>query len=270
MDESFDKFIQHKGLSINKEAMAPNSLESILLNYKGRIECDTFLLRDGNIAIINEKEFGKSRAEIENLNLNELEKLRINTLCTETDQMVPLLDEFIGLAADTDTSVALEIRSSTIEKSKELTLKIIEQLTNMQKTGGFKSNPEFIISKLSLQSFSVQVLKTINEIGQLQKQKFNTTLFWPSDEVWAEKVEVFDWKVVNELNNRDLTWQEKGIEVAVKNQVTEIEFQPFVITKELIEKAHSYGLKVGVAVTKNEDLAKKLIEDGVDYIKTEK
>jgi len=85
--EEFNRFIQHKGLK-NNEGM-PNSLESIVKNYKGKIECDAYLLKDGNIAIIHERDFNLNKADVENLDLAGLEALRLTS--SDREMSPPLL-----------------------------------------------------------------------------------------------------------------------------------------------------------------------------------
>ena len=212
-----------------------------------------------------------SREEIENLDLKELEALKLKSAGKESTHSVPLMSEFLNLSADADTALLLEIRSSSPEKSLALTQKILDQIIEMEKEGGLKDNPDYIESKVNFQSFSLEVLKLIKNTATENDRNFYTTLYWPSDEEWAKVPGVFDWKSLHELDERqDLNWHEKGIEIASQNNITEIEFQPYVLTPELIEKGHKLGLKVTASLTNDEEMIKKLIEMGVDSIKTEK
>jgi glycerophosphoryl diester phosphodiesterase len=262
-----EKFIQHKGLRLGEGL--PNSFESILRNYNGRMECDAVLLKDGNIAMMHERDFNIKLSELENMDLKDIELLKIPTNDpVATARAIPLLREFIGLASDADTRLALELKASSLEKTLLLAKKILEQINEMEKEGGFKANEKFFESKVVIQSFSVQVLKKIQE---LTIKKIKTGLYWPSDEAWAKKVAIFDWDELDKLKrDNNLSWHEQGIEVATNNNFSEIEFQPFVITHDLVKKCHSRGLRIGATVVNDEKTAKKLLNMQVDYILTEK
>lgn len=269
MAEKITNIYRHRGLKDPEDK--PNSFESILNNYRGNVEFDTFLLRDGNIAVIHERDFNMSREEIENLDLKELESLKIKSSEKESDQSVPLMTEFLNLSADADLTLALEIRSSTPEKSLALTKKILEQILEMEENGGLKDNPRYVESRVNFQSFSLDVLRLIKATAKENNKNFYTTLYWPSDEKWAKVSGVFDWESLHELDERhDLDWHKKGIEIASRNNLSEIEFQPHVLTTELIEEGHRHNLKVTASLTNDEEMIKKLIEMGVDSIKTEK
>jgi glycerophosphoryl diester phosphodiesterase len=263
-----EKFIQHKGLR-HGEGL-PNSFEAILKNFNGRMECDAVLLKDGNIAIMHERDFGINLEELENMDIKDIESLKIpSNDPNSTARAIPLLREFIGLASDTDTRLALEIKASTLEKTLVLAQKILEQMYLMEDEGGFKYNEKFLETKIVIQSFSVQILKKIQELSHNKNKEIKTGLYWPSDEKWAGKVPLFDWDEQKKINN-SLTWHEQGIEVAANNNFSEIEFQPFVITPDLVKKCHIKGLRIGATVVNNEETAKKLLDMEVDYILTEK
>jgi len=265
--EEFNRFIQHKGLK-NNEGM-PNSLESIVKNYKGKIECDAYLLKDGNIAIIHERDFNLNKADVENLDLAGLEALRLTS--SDREMSPPLLKEFIALAEDADTSLSLELRSSTEEKSLVLARYIINQFLEMDRPGGQSHNPKFIEEKVNFESFSVNVLNEVKKIALANQKNIKTALYWPTDEGWAKKIVDFTWGELDKIADKDnLSWSELGTEVAAKNNINSIEFQPDVITKELLEKAHNLKLKVGSAPVSDEVLMKQLIDLGVDYILTTK
>jgi len=265
--KQFDNFIQHKGIKGGEGV--PNSLESIVKNYKGRIECDVYLLRDGNIAIIHEQDFNLKREDVEKLDLKGLEALRLASAGREITP--PLLKEFIGLAEDADTSLSLEIRSGSKEGSLILAHNVINQFLEMDKAGGASHDVKFIEDKVTFESFSVEVLNKIKKIGQENNKNLKTALYWPSDEIWARKINDFDWPELDKVKNKEgLSWSELGIEVASNNDINSLELQSLNITKELVERAHNLNLKIGSSPTDDEELMKKLIDYGVDYILTTK
>lgn len=268
MNES-EKFIQHRGLREGKGL--PNSFESILKNYRGSVEADTVLLKDGNIAVVHERDFSMSLSDIESLDLKELEQLRIPSSDPETGgRMIPLLREYIGLASDSDARTALEIKASSAKRAVELVEKILEQLLKMKDEGGFQQNEKFLEDKVSLNSFSAEALEEAQKLMKEKGLTMSTGLFWPSSEEWARKVPLFTPALLEEVEGKeDLSWSEIGIEIAYKKNFTSIEFQPGEITKELVDSAHAKKIKIGSSVVYDEETADKLVKMGVDHVTTE-
>lgn len=268
MNES-EKFIQHRGLREGKGL--PNSFESILKNYRGSVEADAVLLKDGNIAVLHERNFNMSLSDIESLDLKELEQLRIPSSDPETGgRMIPLLREYMGLASDSDTRTALEIKASSAKRAVELVEKILDQFLKMKEEGGFKPNEKFLESNVSLNSFSTEALEEAQKIMKEKKISMSTGFFWPSSEEWAKKVPLFSPALLEEVEGKEnFSWSELGIEIAYKKNFTSIEFQPGEITKELVDRAHAKKIKVGTSVVYDEKTADKLVKMGVDYVTTE-
>jgi len=262
-----EKFVQHRGL--NAKNSVPNSFESLPKNYQKRVECDVVMLQDGNLAIMHEKDFNLSLNNIEGMNLAAIEKLRIPTTGDDIHQPnIPLFKEFISLAYDTDTKLAIEIRASDLEKSKALAKKIIDELISLQKTGVIDYET-FLTSKISLQSFSTEILKNANEYSSENHQKINTTLYWPSDEPWSKKIPLFNQADLRSEDIEKLDWESKGLAIALKYKIPEIELQPQNITEQIIKQAHDKNLKIGSAFTNNDEEIKRILNFGIDYIITD-
>lgn len=270
MTEPKDIYIQHKGLKI-PDSVLPNSLESLLINYRGRVETDTILLADGEVAILHGSDFHATADELEGMTVSQIEQLEIvpekGFSHDEHGLSVPLLREYIGLASDADTFVALELKASSIEKGQQLARTIMSQLSSMKREGGFLGNEHFLEEKMSFQSFSVTVLHTLQEEAKKSSLNLRTCLYWPSSIEWAHKVPVFDWKALERVNNwQEKDWHEVAIAVTVQEGLQQIEFQPGEITAKLIENAHSSGIDIGSAPTDNPKVAQRLVSMGVDWV----
>lgn len=267
-------FIQHMGLRDN--AGEPNSFESILKNYQGAQEMDTFLLRDGEIAVLNDRLLKMKPEEVESMTLPELEAYVSGQQPDATkEKTIPTLKEFMGVASDADTQLRVELRGSTAEQVVKLGRAAVEHVATMNEAGGFRNNPEFPKKKLRFVTFSIPALQEVQRAATEQGIPASTGLFWPSSENWASQVDLYDEGVVAQvpdLDGRD--WNERGIIVAKHFGLSEIELQPDVITPEHVKLAHDLGLEIGASIvrdkSKAEERAKQLAEMGVDHILTEK
>lgn len=247
----------------------PNSFESILRNYRGAQEMDTLLLRDGTIAVLNERRLKLAPEQVESMSLSELEQL-----IAEQDgeiKTVPLLPEFLGLAADADTQLRIELRGSSPEQVTKLARLAVEQLTTMQQAGGFSKNPEYVGKRLRFVTFSIPALQEVQSVSKNKQIPITTGLFWPSTEAWTQATSLYDEaKVAQVPKIEELEWNERGIVVAAHYGFQEIELQPQVITERHVQRAHQLGLELGASLVKDEMTAERLAKLGVDHILTEK
>lgn len=259
--------IHHMGLRDNEGQ--PNSFESILKNYRGAQEIDTLLLRDGTIAVLNERRLKLAPETVESMNAEELQQVLESS--DSSLQAVPTLPEFLGLASDADTQLRIELRGSSPKQATALAKHAIEQLAQMDRAGGFKQNPTYAQTRLRFVTFSIPALQEIQAAAAKEKIAVSTGLFWPSAEVWTQATPLYDEDAVNTVPDiTDLEWNERGILVATHFGFQEIELQPQVITERHVQQAHQLGLEIGASLVKDETTAERLAEMGVDHILTEK
>ena len=259
----------HKGLV--EGVGLPNSLEGILKNWRGNLEADAIILSDGEIAVIHPGDFDITLKEVEGMNVREIEALNIPPVGKEegSGRKEPLLQEFFGLASDAGTATALEIKASTVDRAKVLSTSIVRKLAVMKSEGGLKGNESFLEDALTFESFCVSALNAVKTEGRKNKLNLKTVLYWPSDRSWANKNSMFEFSQLEEVNKDSITWPELGIEVAAKNNINSIELFPNTITPELIQYAHTRGVKVNVGLVKDKTQIEYLFSIGVDHILTE-
>lgn len=262
--------MRHRGLGAGGEGL-PNSFESVLRNYHASQEADAILLSDGEVAVLHERDFGLSITDTETMNLSAVEALDIPSKNSEEHgRKVPLLEEFVGLAADAGTAVALELKASSKEKVLALIEAIVQKLAAMKAAGGLKGNENFIEDGISFESFSVEALKALHARTAQDNLVVRTTLYWPSNESWARKVALFDWTALETVPGRaSLEWHSLGIHVAKVNAVSMIELQPHEITQELVTEAHADGVRIAASLVKDPEEAKRLFALGVDRVMVE-
>ncbi len=258
------RFFSHKGRA--DEHTLPNSLEALLSNYQGAMECDLVLLDDGTIGILHPRDFGTSVDEVEHLDLPRLEQMKIpSTDPKRPGRAVPLLEELAGLGSDTDTRLMMELKASTKERAMILAEKAIQALKKIQDEDGFRLNPEFINSRLVFQSTSVAVLEQVNATAKAAGFTVTTNFALPTNEGWAAKTPVFDIEDMAQMDS-SLTWAQKGLTLATQHGMTEIEFDQQLVTPELVAEAHDAGVHVGVSLCPDAARRAALEAMGVDYI----
>ncbi len=272
--ESPEFHIQHMGLK-NREGI-PNSFESILKNYRGAQEMDTLLLRDGEIAVVNDKKMNMTPEQVESMTLVELEN-HLNQIGAlgEGEKGIPSFKEFLGLASDADTKLRVELRASSPEQAVKLARAVITDVTDMDAQAGFKKNSDYPKTRLRFVTFSIPALQEVQAVAKEKHLLASTGLFWPSSETWSHSVTLYDQALVDQVPDlADREWNERGILVAKHFGFSEIELQPDVITPKHVQLAHELGLEIGASLTRfpdqEEALAKKLMDMGVDHMLTEK
>lgn len=264
------KITQHRGLREGGLGV-PNSFEAILDNYRGSVEVDAVILADGAVGILHGLDFKKSLTDLEAMDVNVLQTLDLPVLGSEkSGRKVPLLREFAGLASDAGTAISLELKSSSVEKVISLAQAIVRELIDMKKENGFKGNENFLEDGMVFESYCVSALTSLKDAGNREGLRLNTTLYWPTDKSWAQKIALFEVSMLNNIDDADgLTWQELGIEVAFTYGLGGIEFQPEEITQELVDYAYERGIDINCGLVADQDEIDRLFTMGVDHILTE-
>lgn len=261
------RHVTHKGM-IEKGTL-PNSFEAVLKNYEGAMECDVVLLDDGTIGVLHPRDFDMPLGELESSSIEDLEGLSIPTDTPERGgASVPLLQELAGYASDTDTRLLMELKGSSKDRAVQLARAVVDQLHQTHAAGGFNLNPGFVDSRLAFQSSSAEVLEQLQERATGHDMHVQTNLLWPTNEGWAAKTSVFDHGDLAGLSDQ-LSWVEKGIALAAKRGVSEIEFDQSLITPDVVQKTHEAGIKITATLVTDPERLAELEAMGVDYILTQ-
>jgi len=273
-------FIRHRGLCLESERKTPNSFEALLDQYGVGMECDVFLLKDGNLAVMHNNDFSQekrklSQEEVENMTLEDLQKYHVIDRATNQEGgAVPLMDEYIWNAVDRGNPLTIEIKASTPERAEQTARALVAKIAQLKQEGAFgesqrrAEDPEEL---LSLHSFSVEALQAAQKEMVEQHQQFPLGLFWPSAPERARDMKISQTALeyVEYTEGKSMHWAETGIELAKKIGVQSINLQESNITPEVVDKAHALGLKVYAWVVNSPERAQQLIDMHVDHIITE-
>lgn len=263
MDES--KVIRHRGMAENQ--LQPNSFEAIRGKYGVDIEADIFLLRDGSIAVVHNKDVGLSQEEIEAMNTQQLENLRV----PGGGSMIPLSNEFIYNSFDRGNGLLMEIKASSPEKAEELARAFIGEVKKMQRDGVFDAQPEYANEKIGIHSFSVEALETVQRAVREEGLNIQTGLLWPSAPDRAHEMAISETalKRVGYAEERSMDWTRAGVDLAKELGCYSVNLFRAVITAEVVQYAHEKGLLVYAWVVNNPEQAEQLLDMGVDKIISE-
>jgi len=150
--------IFHRALDAGQRK--PNSFEGIRDRFNVSIECDVFLLVDGTLAVIHEKDVHMSQEEIEAMTMKDLNNLRVKERESGVQGTpMPLLREYLFLALDRNDRLVIEIKASTPEQAQKNADAIVKEISSFLKDGlstkGKTPSKNYMESALELHSFSV-------------------------------------------------------------------------------------------------------------------
>src|SRR3989344_95476 len=227
-----DVLILHRGLTPGQSR--PNSFEAIRDKYESAFECDVFMLADGALAIVHNKDMGLSQEQIEAMTTGVFYSLHVKDRETQTEgSPAPLFREYLALALD----------------------------------------PKLLQSSISLHSFSVEALEEAQDAMREHGVQMKRALFWPSAPARALEMSISATVLSyleGEYSSTEIPqWTEAGIKLAHQKGFDIIDLQEGVITPDLVRKAHSYGIEVNAWVVNNADRAKVLENMSVDHIITD-
>lgn len=261
--------IQHRGLDSETNEGLPNSFESFRERFGQQIEADVFLLKDGNMVILHNKDFGLTQEQVENMTLKQVEELDIRNRKGGEGGRVPFFEEFLFNCLDRGNGLNVEIKASSPRRAEELAEKLVERILEMYKKDKmFSQHPEYF-NQLELHSFSIEALEKAKDTMQHKGIEMPLGLFWASTPARALEMEISATAIQRSGYSEGDNWTEKGIEVAEKLGLESINLNDQMINKEIVEKAHKKGLKVYVWIVNDENRIKELEELGVDKIFTE-
>src|SRR3989344_7419777 len=177
MPENYeDSLIRHRGKSETQPF--PNSFEAIRKEYGVAIEADIFLLSDGTIAVVHNKDVGMSDAEVEELTADEVSELKAGG--REEGGAVPLFREYVFNSFDRGIGVNVEIKASTPGKAEMAGRAVVDEIEKMKTEGLFTANQDYPELSLSLHSFSIEALQAARDEMSLKGLSLKLGLLWPS------------------------------------------------------------------------------------------
>jgi|GEM_PF-2131917 len=271
MNELGQTDIYRRGL---KEGVdQPNSFESLVqAPSDSTLEMDTILLRDGNIAVVHQKDINRSMEEIEQMDLPEFEKL--DQLDRSTGGAIsglkmPLADEISFLASDRNDNLFLELKGSSDQMVIQLFDHLLEMLINLDKKGAYKDNPDFLQKNLSFHSFSVPACEYA--VKRIREENIKAPVFLEltSGRSYAEEMEISK-SILPYMEGFPDTedWIEKSILVAkaIGCEGVSMNISNLKDGANYIDFAHKNGLKIFARSTApiDQDLIEKLKEQGLD------
>lgn len=252
MSLQLEGYIYHRGLR-GYESMLPNSLDAVIKNSGKAVEVDSVLLSDGQVAMLHPADFGKTIFEVELMKSSELK--------------VPFLEEFIGLASDVGTVVAIDLKASSYRRTRQLARVVFDRILRMIEIGGFHGNENFPENSICFQSFSAGALADLRKYSLERGLAFTTWLYWPTNLGYANQTLNFDWVALEKLGNwQEKNWHQLGIQVAEIQGIAGIKFQAREITPNLIEFAKAKGIRLGSSLTDNLEEAECLLNMGISYV----
>ena len=261
---SKDVLILHRGLTPGQSR--PNSFEAIRDKYESAFECDVFMLADGALAIVHNKDMGLSQEQIEAMTTGVFYSLHVKDRETQTEgSPAPLFREYLALALDRGNKLALEIKGSSPQMARKTARRIVEETRGL--------DPKLLQSSISLHSFSVEALEEAQDAMREHGVQMKRALFWPSAPARALEMSISATVLSyleGEYSSTEIPqWTEAGIKLAHQKGFDIIDLQEGVITPDLVRKAHSYGIEVNAWVVNNADRAKVLENMSVDHIITD-
>lgn len=262
--------VQHRGLDAEKNRGLPNSFESFRERYRQAVELDVFLLRDGNIVVVHNKDLNLAQEQVEAMDLAELEKITIPDRTGGPGGLVPLFEEYAYNCLDRGNGLVVEIKASSTEIARKLARKLVKRISEMSKKDKtFSQHPEYK-NQIGLHSFSVKALEEAKKAEVDCDVETPLGLFWSSTPENAKEMEISATAIGRSGYREGDDWTQKGIDTASAFGLQSINLHWSVINKETVQKAHEKGLHVFAWVVPDEVKAKELEAIGVDKIITEK
>ena len=244
----------------------PNSFEAIRKEYGVAIEADIFLLRDGTIAVVHNKDVGMSDTEVEELTTDEISELKAGG--REEAGAVPLFREYVFNSFDRGIGINVEIKASTPEKAQAAVRAVVDEIEKMKTEGLFAAKQDYPELSLSLHSFSVEALQAARNEMNLKQLSLKLGLLWPSSPERAQDMAIsatsFQQSRGRGLDS--MPWPDQAIEIAAQVGIDFVDIHASNINAEVIEKAHSRHLKVYAWVVTDAEQARRLLKMGVDKI----
>jgi len=277
MDERTETLaIHHKGLRERQDL--PNSFEAILRAEKGQtLEMDVFLLKDGSLGVVHQKDLGMSITEVEEMDIRQFQKLdqpqksKEGISGTVERLKMPLFQEVLGLAYDAGVRLQFELKAGSVERIEKLADAVVKAMLEMKSEGAFDLEPSFL-NELSFFSMSVEGMESLAKKLKKHNLPLQTFLSWPSSEKYAREMKISETAITHAQRVENGDWFERGIYLAkdIGCSGISIHAENLIRNPDYVNYAHKLGLQVMVGgVVNNPEEIKKLEEIGVDRYMTE-
>ncbi|MFH1425919.1 MAG: glycerophosphodiester phosphodiesterase [Candidatus Kerfeldbacteria bacterium] len=270
---SENQFIQHRGLRESQDR--PNSFEAMREQYGVGIEFDLFILSDGTIAVLHDKDFQDAQLtqeQVEAMTLSELESMNvISRTDGERGGAIPLLREYIFNAYDRGIDLTMEIKASTPDKAEEAARAMVDEIAAMKDDGVFETMPDYPEQSLGVHSFSVEALQEAKAAMDEHGVPLKRGLFWPSAPERADEMEISKTAktFVGYTDEHENEWAAFGLEAAKKLGCESLNLFRTTITPEIVEEAKKHNIDIYAWVVNNKEDAQRLLDMGVEKIITE-
>ena len=237
------KIIAHRGA--NKKApqnTLPAFVTAINEGTDG-FETDVHLTKDGIPVICHNYTIdatSNGRGDITSYTLAELKKFDFGAYFSQEfkDTPLPTLDEFLELTSESGCEIInIELKCPKDNNIRRLAQ---ETLKAVKKYG--------CLDRVIISSFSPKVLKTVKEIDARCK----TAFLYPISHISVCRPVIYPFLLIKKI----------GCDI--------IHPASIVVTKKIVDIAHSLGIKVNVWTVNEEKAIIKLLEYGVDGIITDK
>lgn len=225
----------HRGYSFEYPENTMLAFKKCLEKGAKAIELDIHKTKDGKIVVMHDEDIErtlKGKGLIKDYTLEELRKFNCKNIKFRDNDLckIPILEEVINLIEDKDIFLNIEAKTDVIDyKLEKDTLDIINKYN--------------VRDKVLISSFNHECIKRFKEI---QKDIKYANLYGDKS-----------------INSKDLTNKIKDLELYSINIDVEL------ATKELVQNAHNNNIKVFVYTVNSIEVAKKLMEYGVDGIFTD-
>lgn len=279
------KIYAHRALDVSSGIESPNSFEASGFYERG-LECDVFLLSDGNFAVTHNKDIELGQEEVEQMSAEEL-----TAYCLEQGYSnPPLLEEYLGIALDRGNPLLVELKASSVEQAVKAGAILGEQLVAAEsalyddaiRRGIDPDEATESISKLvRVLSFSIEGLHAYRQSYQKEDPEGRipkVDLTWPSAPYRDDEMAISKpiYKRVTELLQTDdpetvkAEWIRAGAQTASNEGFDGFGSYFRAFTKEDVDYIHGLGLEVSVfGCNKDEQVAEMLGAVGVDIAMTE-
>lgn len=225
----------HRGYSFEYPENTMLAFKKSLEKEAKAIELDIHKTKDGKIVVIHDEDIErtlKGKGLIKDYTLEELRKFNCKNIKFRDNDLckIPTLEEVINLIKDKDIFLNIEAKTDVIDyKLEKDTLDIINKYN--------------VRDKVLISSFNHEC---INRFKKIQKDIKYANLYGDKS-----------------INSKDLNNKIKDLELYSINIYVEL------ATKELVQNAHNNNIKVFVYTVNSIEVAKKLMEYGVDGIFTD-
>lgn len=246
----------------------PNSFETFRLSGGG-VEADVMLLNDGKtLAVVHPGDFETTDAQIEKTSPKDFAKFKVKNK-EQTGGAAPFFREYVAGCYDRGVQPFFEIKGSDTKAAVTTARKVVETIKDMQTEGTFKiqgrEHPE-LLNQMGVHSISPEAVTAAKRALEETGVRLNLGFSWLSNLEYAKQNQLA--AEVLRFCQKDESWEESGLRAAKELGCDYIFFvEPSRITNELVEKAHTMGIKLYVYIRPAEN--SEAVRDKVSAMKVD-